>query len=358
MEIKELVGNPSVRDISKIFTVDKPPIDVLKTISPNEFEDLTYGWVMEFLKPTKLYIDACQIGEGKDSGRDIVAYITEDRHNFDIYQCKRYQKTISPSEYFCELGKLCYYTFIKEYEVPKRYYLVTTRGVGKDLRYYFEHKDKIAEKLLEKWDDWCKNKISKTGVVLTKELQNYILSFNFEIINEISPGLFIEQVAKTRYYKYYFGGGIKKRDPIKDIESIKDEPLDFPFIQQLFSIYSMENNSLIVGFEDLKKNELLLNHFMRQYNSYLSYLSLVRFSREQLLDPDGTIYNFLKQIYYAIADSYEDSEKNTFKRVKATTKAAVDANINNKELGEVFIQDKIGACHELVNKEKIRWFNE
>lgn len=38
-----------------------------------------------------------------------------------------------------EFGKLCYYTFIGEYNIPQKYYIVASNGIGKSLRSLIEN---------------------------------------------------------------------------------------------------------------------------------------------------------------------------------------------------------------------------
>ena len=357
MELIELKSNPSARKIENIFSTKYSPKKLLNLIEPAEFEDLTYGWVMEYLMPQKKYLDAVQIGQGKDSGRDIIAYLDEEKSVFDIYQCKRYTTTLSPSNYFCEFGKLCYYTYKNRFNVPQNYILVSNRELGQDLVFYFEHKDKIAEKLVEKWEDWCKG-ISKDCDTLDEELKAYILDFNFQIVSFISPGLFLEQVKSTRYFKYYFGGGLPKREAINSSEIINSQDVDLKFISQLFKIYSKELGKQVTSQDELRGDEKSFRHLIRQYNCYLSFQSLVRFARDQLLNHEESISGFLDQILMAIGDEYDDAEKNTLIRVKETIKAAKDASIIISELGDITVSDKIGACHELVNRGAIEWYEE
>ena len=357
MELYELKGNPSARKIENIFSTKYSPKKLLNLIEPAEFEDLTYGWVMEYLIPQKKYIDAVQVGQGKDSGRDIIAYLNEEKTLFDIYQCKRYTTTLSPSNYFCEFGKLCYYTYINKFSVPKNHVLVTNRELGQDLIYYFEHKDKIAEKLVEKWENWCKG-VCQDCDRLDEKLKNYILNFNFQIVSFISPGLFLEQVRTTRYYKYYFGGGLPKRETIKNSEIIDAKHTDLEFISQLFKIYSKELGKEVTNQDELKEDERNFRHLIRQYNCYLSFQSLVRFARDQLLNHKESITGFLEQVLMAIGDSYDDAQKNTLARVKETVKSASNASIVISELGDITIGDKMGACHELVNKGEIKWYED
>lgn len=355
MELIKLKSNPSARKMDNIFSIKQPPKKILNLIDAAGFEDLTYGWVMEYLMPNQGYVDAVQVGQGKDSGRDIIAYLDEEHSSFDIYQCKRYTSSLSPSNYFCEFGKLCYYTYTGKYNVPRNHILVCNRELGQDLIYYFEHKDQIAAKLIEKWEDWCKD-ISKDCEKLDEDFKNYISNFDFQIVSFISPGLFIEQVQQTKYYKYYFGGGIAKRPPIETSAAIKSKDVELEFIAQLFKIYSKELGTNISAQKQLESDENKFRHLIRQYNCYLSFQSLIRFARDQLLDHQRSIGGFLEQVLIAIGDTYDDAEKNTLKRVKDSALAAQNASIIISELGDLTVADKIGACHELVNRGRIKWY--
>ena len=52
---------------------------------------------------------------------------------WDNFQCKHYDHPLAPSDIWLELGKLCYFTHLGEYSIPRQYYFVAPRGVGTKL---------------------------------------------------------------------------------------------------------------------------------------------------------------------------------------------------------------------------------
>ena len=84
------------------------PIDKLKLISADDWEKLTEEWVD--LKKD-VYLKSERPAGAGDMGIDIAAYITDPKSNpknyeWDCYQCKRYNHSLSPSDIWIELGKI------------------------------------------------------------------------------------------------------------------------------------------------------------------------------------------------------------------------------------------------------------
>ena len=127
-----------------------------------------------------------------------------------------------------------------------------------------------------------------------------------------------------------------------------------PYVKQLLKVYSKEAGQVYETQEDLKNNQKLYKHFMRQREGVFSAQSLKRFARDELLNEDS--YNSLKgQVEFGIMDVYENEYSSELERVKETTKQANSLGISCEEIKDVTIYDKTGMCHELVNDEKIIW---
>lgn len=45
-----------------------------------------------------------------------------------------YNSALAPSNYYLELGKLCYYTYTKDIPLPKSYYIVASNDIGPTLQ--------------------------------------------------------------------------------------------------------------------------------------------------------------------------------------------------------------------------------
>ena len=330
-----------------------PPLDRLKIMSEDDFEDLVVEWANGYVH-NNYYKVSSMAGAG-DKGRDVVAYY--DDKTVDIYQCKHYKNPLSPSQYWVEFGKLCYYTYIGEYAVPNKYYIVASNGIGQSLRKLIEHPKQINTELINIWDEKCgkKRQIIAEGIKMTDSLRKYIEEFDFSIVSDIAPITLLDEFSKSPWYKYHFGGGIKKRPTFeKPSEQLKKSEKTMPYVKQLLKVYSKEAGQVYETQEDLKNNQKLYKHFMRQREGFFSAQSLKRFARDELLNEDS--YNSLKgQVEFGIMDVYENEYSSELERVKETTKQANSLGISCEEIKDVTIYDKTGMCHELVNDEKIIW---
>lgn len=344
------------KNTSRIFDTTEPQLR-LKTMGEDEFERVVGEWACSCLKKENKYSNVALLGGSGDSGRDLVAYIDDNMKEFDIYQCKRYEKPLSPSVYMIEFGKICYYTYIGEYAIPNKYYIVASNGIGQSLRKLIEHPKQINIELIKVWDEKCgkKRQITANGIKMTDDLRKYIEEFDFSIVSDISPITLIDDFSKSSWYKYHFGGGIKKRPASeKPSEKLNNSEKTMPYVKQLLNVYSKEAGQVYETHEELKNNKKLYRHFMRQREGFFSAQSLKRFARDELLNEDS--YDSLKeQIEFGILDVYENEHSSELERVKETTKQANSLSISCEEIKDITIQDKTGMCHELVNDDRIVW---
>lgn len=356
MKTYPLPSHERPKNTSRIFDTTEPQLR-LKTMGEDEFERVVGEWACSCLKKENKYSNVALLGGSGDSGRDLVAYIDDNMKEFDIYQCKRYEKPLSPSVYMIEFGKICYYTYIGEYAIPNKYYIVASNGIGQSLRKLIEHPKQINIELIKVWNEKCgkKRQITANGIKMTDDLRKYIEEFDFSIVSDISPITLIDDFSKSPWYKYHFGGGIKKRPASeKPSEKLNNSEKTMPYVKQLLNVYSKEAGQVYETHEELKNNKKLYRHFMRQREGFFSAQSLKRFARDELLNEDS--YDSLKeQIEFGILDVYENEYSSELERVKETTKQANSLSISCEEIKDITIQDKTGMCHELVNDDRIVW---
>ncbi len=145
----------------------------------DSFEQFTLEWLYGCKKSK--YSSISRIGGAGDKGRDVVAYHNDG--SVDYYQCKHYNVALMPTNYYLELGKLCYYTYKKEIPVPKEYFIIASNDVGTSLQDLIDNPSTLITKLIENWDTYCKTKITKTvEIPLDAPFLDYINSFDFTII--------------------------------------------------------------------------------------------------------------------------------------------------------------------------------
>lgn len=104
------------------------------------------------------YHSVARLGGAGDQGIDVAAFKTDKGFGgaWDNYQCKHYDHGLYPSDAYLELGKLCYYTYIKAYSIPDVYYFVAPFGVGTSLSKLVRGNHTELKRLLIKcWEDSC-----------------------------------------------------------------------------------------------------------------------------------------------------------------------------------------------------------
>ncbi|WP_257207797.1 ABC-three component system protein [Priestia megaterium] len=336
-----------------------PPIDRLKIISPDEFEELIEEWIYGYLIPKYNKVEkVIRIGGAGDKGRDVIAYTTYSKDPkkaiWENYQCKHYNGALAPSEMWVEFGKLCYYTYIGDYSVPNKYYLVSPQGVGGTLHDLIVNPNKLKSGLIENWDKKCLKGITKTKQVkLTDEFKTYVENFDFSIIDSISPGELIEQYQGTIYFPFRFGGGLQKlpKRPDKAPEEINKKEL--LYVKKLYDAYSSHKNSKINNINDLKNYKVLMRHFNRQRTYFYQAESLKVFERDTIPEGLNTFIDLKEQIFHGIIDVVYEDYDDGLERLKATTQVARNLVIGGGNILENFINgnDKCGICHHLANEE-------
>lgn len=328
-----------------------PPLDRLKIMGDDDFEDLVLEWANGYIK--NQYIKVSRMAGSGDKGRDIVAYY-EDR-KYDIYQCKHYEKTLSPSNYWIEFGKLCYYTYNKSYNIPRKYYIVASKGIGQALRDLIDKPEKINSELISQWDTHCKNKIIKNeNILLEGDFLKYVEKFDFSIVDDVPPISLIEQYSQTAYYKFRFGGGIKKRIKPNVPEVISSEEQELNYIKELFRVYCCESGQSINNIIQLRENKKFFQHLIRQREDFYIAQSLKRFSRDEYLDNEPYI-GVRNQIFKGIIDSCEEEYKSYYKKVNSVLAVARTLSLESMEFGIITTEEKAGMCHDLVNDNELSW---
>jgi len=344
----DLLSNSDV-----ILGIAIPPIDRLKIISAESFEDLIREWISGYCKVQ--YSKVRKPAGAGDKGRDVIAFIGEDG-SWDNYQCKHYDHALYPSDIWLELGKLCYYTHKGHYKIPNKYYFVSPQGVGSTLGDLLENPEQLKEKLLEEWESKCKTRITATeNVELTDELREHINILDFSIFTALDPQELIEQHKQTKYFATRFGGGLQRREKPK-IEIFKDAEYSLRFVEQLFEAYSDHIKTEISDINELKSHPQYFEHFNRNRNCFYWAEALNQFSRDHL-HPSNTCFEDLKEeVLIGVIDTSNAIHASGYENVLKTTGEATKLNLTgNALLEKAQLQDKVGICHHLANENKLIW---
>lgn len=328
-----------------------PPITRLRHMSPRDWTDFVFEWAHS-LKGRYARTERCD-GSG-DMGRDIVAFESAtDEDPWDNYQCKHYDHPLGPAEVREELGKLAYYTFTKEYSLPRQYVFVAPQGAGNALSKLLRRPNELRDGLCAEWSKHCEKKItSKKAVLLDEPLKRHIQSMDFSIFRALSPLTIIEEHRRTAWHVARFGGGLPLRDdPPPPPESLASSETNY--VRAILDAYEDRLGIVLVGPDSLNDPELS-HHFSRSRREFYSAESLREFSRDNV--PSGTFERLLDEVHDGVVDVVEGTHPNAFERLLATVKQAKTLQLTaNALVARIWASDRGGMCHQLANDLRVRW---
>lgn len=183
-----------------------PPIERIRLFSPTQWEEFVLEWADSFRDD---YFSVDRSGGAGDMGRDVVASVDDSETVWENFQCKHYKSAITPSDIWCEFGKLIYYACRGEFTYPRKYVFVAPQGAGNKLAKLLKDPEKLKNELKANWASYCENAITETTAIPLKgQLLKFLDKADFGIFSAISPLRLIEQHRKTPYHVYRFGGGL------------------------------------------------------------------------------------------------------------------------------------------------------
>lgn len=328
-----------------------PAIDRLRLMSPTDWEIFILEWA-DSLK--EKYQDVQRCGGAGDMGRDVVGFEIKGQPDpWDNYQCKHYNHALQPADIWRELGKLCYYTFIKQYTFPRNYFFVAPQGVGPALLQLLNKPASLKRELIEYWDDQCKKRITSTREIpLDKAMKAHIEELDFGRINAVSPLKIIAEHQKTRWHAARFGGGLPQR-PESPLPPVGLAAHETTYIRALLDAYEERLQKTITDVTDLTEKNMSV-HLERARREFYCAEALKEFSKDNV--PQGTYDHLLEDVHDGIIDVVELRHADAYERVLAAVKQAKLLSLSSNALvSRINSYDKGGMCHQLANSEVIKW---
>ncbi|MTT32050.1 hypothetical protein GMB86_08505 [Terrilactibacillus sp. BCM23-1] len=362
LDLKEPEYDYQVTNYQLIMGAVIPPIEKLRSLSDKQFEDCINEWAIGYLR--KKYNKVYKCGGAGDMGRDVIGYYNygEDKEKliWDNYQCKHYKSPLGAADIWIEIGKLCYFTYVKKYTLPNKYYFVCPQSVSRSLHDLLNDKKELKKLFIENWDTHCKSKITKRKVIeLDSSLLKHISELDFNIFTYLDPYELIEQHRQTQYFAFRFGGGLHKPRPKSQLPPESLAKKEIVYTKKLFEAYQDSTGEDIKTESDLINYRSLHKHFKRQRIHFYEAESLMRFERDTI-PPNINAFEELKdEVYYSVVDTYENNFNDGFERVKAVTdKARAISVTSSNPLSSVLTKnDQHGICHHLSNDERLDWVN-
>lgn len=330
------------------------PLDLIKIYDDDEWEEFIREWI-EGIQGK--YAAVRRASGAGDKGRDVIGYVdaVSTDSPWDNYQCKHYDHGLYPSDIWKELAKLCYYTSLNKYSVPRAYYFVAPQGVGPEALALLEAPENLRTGLIEQWRKGNLLKSGKNDVALDGKLLAYVEVFDFSIVKDVPPQQIIEEHRTTRHHPRRFGGGLVQLPPNE-----VDVPPDVAehetrYVEQLLLAYGESASQTFTSIGDLEAHRPLKRHLDRQRRDFYLAELLRNYTRDSI-DEEGCFERLQDTIYDGVIDTAESDYPNGFERLKKTIDMARIIQIDSHPLRECLEgYHRSGICHQLANDERLTW---
>lgn len=330
-----------------------PKISRVQIFSSDDWEEFVEEWASS-LKAD--YALVRRFAGSGDMGIDVACFTQGVGFSapWDNYQCKRYGHALRPSDIHVEIGKVIYYTWMKEYSTPRKYYFAASRDVGITAAKLLLDPSGLKESVRENWENQCKKQITSTAdVPLTGGLLDHFEAFDFAIFGSKSLLELIARHETTSHHIIRFGGGLPPR-PAVEAPPAEPEANESRYIRQLLDAYGDHLGAELADVPALDAHGGLRRDFARQRERFYSAEALRNFSRDTV--PDGTFDALQEEVFQGVIDVSEATYPNGLDRMRATiAQAAQITSTSNPLAPATRIQDRQGICHQLANEDRLIW---
>jgi hypothetical protein len=125
-----------------------------------DLERFVLRWAAVMTRPAYHHVERFS-GTG-DMGRDIVGFLTKQRHEgpWHNFQCKQLgRRNLATDIALLELGKLIYFSHQGAFVLPEQYTFVAPRGLSRTLEALLFSPSKLEQSLIDNWKASCATKI-------------------------------------------------------------------------------------------------------------------------------------------------------------------------------------------------------
>jgi hypothetical protein len=325
----------------------------VQLFSPEEWEAFAeeYGHSLQATYPK-----VRRFGGSGDMGIDIACFLTEAgfEGGWDNYQCKRYAGALLPSDAWLELGKIIYYSWRKEFSVPRRHFFCASKGISTSLEKLLNNTALLKQKCREAWPTKCENEITSTkSIPLSGDLLTYFEAFDFTIFTSKSVADLILGHQKTPFHAVRFGGGLPQR-PKSDVPPDSPEAHESRYVRQLLDAYGNKEGTSFADVAAITAHASFGQNFQRQRERFYHAEALRNFARDTV--PDGTFAELQDEIYHGVADECDGDHPSGFERMSSVLKLAGTVHSTSNPLTPVTnVKDRQGICHQLANLNRLTW---
>jgi len=316
-------------------------------------DDQLEQFVREWTSHKKEYVEVQRFSGPGDKGRDVVGYLTKERHEgpWHNYQCKQYGRTLRTGLGLGEVGKVLYYSHCGEFTAPTRFFFVAPRGLHRDLKRYIAKPSEFKAALVATWDQNCSKTIIEGQVIsLSDALRAFLDQCDFSAISSISADELVQDPAAKPVLKAWFDVDPGPA-PIGVVpEEIKT--FELPYIQQLLDAYG-EREGQTLAQKDARDHETHGPHMYRQRERFFDADSFSRFYRDNTMQEDIDVLR--RDVRHGIDETHRAMHADSLSRADAVMIQAANLQPSGALAKHARVPVRQGICHHFVNEGILKW---
>lgn len=323
----------------------------LKAIHPDDLERFVADWISSRVKE---YAGWDDWGGGGDRGRDVVGYVTKDRHEgpWDNFQCKRLSTNLTLGAALVELGKIFIHSAAGHYSLPRNYTFVAPRGIGRSLQELVSHPEKFRRTVLDQWDDQIAGRLIEGETVpLSEDVRNKVLEFDFRNIFCLTAAKLVKDPYCMTVLVKWFGAD-PGRAPAGVVPSaFQDE--ESRYLGQLLKVYEERTGRSFATPADALADAEFGVHFRDQRVRFFDAAEFEKFYRDST--PEDFLPSFKEDIYHGVIDVHRDTDGDRLAKLNGVMRQAAvlqPPGVLGMHAGP---KVKQGTCHRLANDGTLKW---
>jgi C-terminal domain 6 of the ABC-three component (ABC-3C) systems len=289
-----------------------------------------------------------------DMGRDVVGYVTSQRHEgeWHNFQCKQLLARLSETAAFVELGKIFMHAANGDYTLPGAYYFVSPRGVVRNVQAFIAHPERFRQAFVDRWDTVVAPRLVDNATVpLSHGIRAAIAAFDFTRVYSFDAVRLVEDPFAKPVLVHWFNddpGPAPVGVPPADLQ--REEAV---YVEQLVDLYAQRSGETFSGPHAVLQHEDWGPHLRNQRTRFFEAAEFDRYYRDST--PADYLVTFKEELYHGVADIFADNHKDGLERVTKVLAQAASVLPSGVLGRHARVQVKQGTCHHFANEGRWAW---
>ena len=328
------------------------PRKVIQTYDADEWEVFIEEWATGLLPK---YVTVQRFGGSGDRGIDVAGFKTARgfEAEWDCFQAKHYDKSLTPSIAWPEILKVFLLPFINPlYALPSSYSFIAPRGLSTSLAHLISTPNELRKQFLVQVESGETKPFRELEGPARSAVYALASATDFSMFGSVEVLALITQHASTPYHAARFGGGLPSR-PIPTTPPSEVLPDEIVYVHKLVNAYQ-ERYVTVDCVAAATAHPQAGTHFQRQRESFFRAEALRSFARDSV--PPNTFEGLQNELYDAVIETAAAEHPDGLERLRQTLEQAVNAQLSANALITVTEPaDRRGICHQLANEDRLTW---